>query len=250
MKLQKVTHYLFLLWLILTGLVVFGAVVCLDQGLIQRMIEADRSYICIVLILMYLIGLGHTLHRTWYLSKELHLANHIKELLCSLPAAPLVMDGESIRTTEGSTLPVGFVTNYIIDLIHSMPSARHGETAAEQQTDLLEAYASKIRSAHEFGWFYIDLMLKVGFLGTLIGFILMLGSVANVGVLDAASMQKVLTQMSVGMSTALYTTLASLVGGILLGIPYHLLERGLNTLIESTVYLKEVQILPRLSATS
>jgi biopolymer transport protein ExbB/TolQ len=57
-------------------------------------------------------------------------------------------------------------------------------------------------------------------------------------------MQKVLQQMSVGMSTALYTTLASLVAGILLSIPYYLLDRGLEALLQVTVHVKEVLVPP------
>ncbi|OGT32306.1 MAG: hypothetical protein A2W28_12475 [Gammaproteobacteria bacterium RBG_16_51_14] len=250
MPAKKPEHVLLLLWLMLTGLVFFGAVVCVDQGLIREMINSDRSHICLVLIAMYLIGLGHTFIRILYLSRELRLATCTGDLLCSHPAEQLHLDGNYIRIAGGPTLPAGFITDYMVDLIRSVPAARHGDATIEQQNDLLEAYASKFRSTHEFGWFYIDLMLKVGFLGTLVGFILMLSSVANIGVLDSASMQKVLIQMSIGMSTALYTTLASLVGGILLGIPYHLLDRGLNVLLENAVYLKEVQILPRLSATA
>ena len=70
----------------------------------------------------------------------------------------------------------------------------------------------------------------------------MLSSVAQSGTLDASTMQKVLTQMSVGMSTALYTTLASLVAGILLSVPYYLLDRGLEALLQVTVHVKEVLV--------
>ena len=49
-------HLLLLLWWITTGLVVFGSVVAWDQGLFQVMVAADRSHICLVLLLMYAIG--------------------------------------------------------------------------------------------------------------------------------------------------------------------------------------------------
>jgi biopolymer transport protein ExbB/TolQ len=89
-------------------------------------------------------------------------------------------------------------------------------------------------------------MLKVGFLGTLIGFIWMLASVSQQDMLDASMMQRVLKQMSHGMSTALNTTLVSLVGGILLSVPYYMLGRGLDELLEQTIHLSEVKIWPRL----
>lgn len=49
------------------------------------------------------------------------------------------------------------------------------------------------------------------------------------------------------MSTALNTTLASVVGGILLSVPYYFLGRGLDELLEQTVKMTEVRVLPRLS---
>jgi hypothetical protein len=233
-------NLLLLVWLLLTGLVAFGAVVCTDQGLIQAMIVADQSRICIVLIVMYLAGLAHTLIRTLYLSRQLDLASQVQSMLGANPGEPLHISGRRLTLASGVTLPSGFLTDYLVDVASAAsPPPGTGHEAAPAN-DLLDAYASRIRGAHDFGWFYIDLMLKVGFLGTLVGFILMLGSVADTSSLDATTMQKVLTQMSYGMSTALYTTLASLVGGILLAVPYQLLERGLNRLLEITIYIKEV----------
>lgn len=232
-------HVLLLLWLTGAGLVVFGAVVTVDQGLVQMMVQADQSRICLVLILMYFIGVGHTFKRTLYLSREL---NHAVAIASRLERGAVA--AEALRSRDGARaagLPGGFVVDYVAD-VHAGRTAQAGGEQAP--SDLLDAYASRLRGAHEFGWFYIDLMLKVGFLGTLVGFILMLSSVANTGTLDASTMQKVLQQMSVGMSTALYTTLASLVAGILLSIPYYLLDRGLEALLQVTVHVKEVLVPP------
>ena len=244
---KPIPHLPLLIWLTLTGLVVFGSVVCVDQGLIQTMIDSDRSYICIVIIAMYFVGLGHTFRRTTYLSKELNCAVKMDEMLQASAGQALYIDGRALRLDDGTPLPPGFVSDYIVDFDRAKAAAASTDTENGEQSDLLDAYASEVRKTNEFGWFYIDVLLKVGFLGTLVGFILMLGSISETAVVDATSMQKVLKQMSFGMSTALYTTLASLVAGILLAVPYHLLERSLNTLLETTVYLKEVHILPRLN---
>ncbi|MBI4695470.1 MAG: MotA/TolQ/ExbB proton channel family protein [Gammaproteobacteria bacterium] len=240
-------HLPLLLWFCLFGLVVFGAVVCVDQGLVQAMVEADQSRICIVLIVMYGIGLGHTFRRTLYLSREIDRADALTAALATRGEEPISVQGRGLAT-PGGALPAGLVAEYLADLYAAHPRALAANEAGEAGSELLEAYASKLRSANDFGWFYIDVMLKVGFLGTLVGFILMLGSIADTATLDATTMQKVLKQMSIGMSTALYTTLASLVGGILLGIPYQLLERALDRLVETAIYIKEVQVMPRLAA--
>lgn len=228
-------HVLLLLWLTLLGLVVFASVVGVDQSLVQMMVEADQSRICIVLILMYVVGVAHTFKRTLYLSRELNRAVAIASRITrgEVTAGALRTRGDA----HAAGLPAGFVVDYLADhhAARSVPDA---------PSDLLDAYASRLRGAHEFGWYYIDMMLKVGFLGTLVGFILMLSSVTQSGTLDASTMQKVLQQMSVGMSTALYTTLASLVAGILLSVPYYLLDRGLEALLQVTVHIKEVLLAP------
>ena len=224
---------LLLLWCVTAALVCFGVLVAWDQQLFSLMLGADRSRICLVLAVMFLIGLGHTFRRTRLLSKEMDKASALADGLRKGLISPKALG--STTSAAGAGLPRGFVVEYLGDL-----AAARRSPEQEPGEDLLDAYATRFRSAHEFGWFYIDLLLKVGFLGTLVGFILMLSSVAETGALDAGSMQKVLAQMSVGMSTALYTTLASLVAGILLSIPYYLLDRGLEALLQLTIEIRDV----------
>ena len=237
-RLEPPPHVLLLSWLCLTSLVVFGSAVIVDQGLLHQMLVADRSQICLVVIGMYLIGLGHTFLRTRFLSREIEAAQTLVNRLEASGGTPVItISRRAVSFTEGGTAPRGFLSDYLTEHYGNSPAA-----SADAATDLLDAYASRVRSANEFGWFYIDLMLKVGFLGTLVGFILMLSSVADSGALDPTTMQKVLKQMSLGMSTALYTTLASLVGGILLSVPYYLLDRGLERLLQLTIYAKDVLV--------
>ncbi|MSR13498.1 MAG: hypothetical protein EXR86_02840 [Gammaproteobacteria bacterium] len=237
-------HLLLLIWLCLVSLVIFGSVVSIDQGLLQAMLSADRSQICIVVIAMTLVGFGHTYVRTELISSELVAAERVVARLETDNGA-LSMNSRSLQFANGDQAPHSFITNYLVAEYDHLRQAKDNNLA---DSNLLEAFSSKIRSANEFGWFYIDLMLKIGFLGTLVGFILMLSSVADTGALDATTMQKVLKHMSLGMSTALYTTLASLVGGILLSLPYYLLDRGLERLLQLTVYAKDVLLPARLSS--
>ena len=61
------------------------------------------------------------------------------------------------------------------------------------------------------GWFASESMLALGMIGTVIGFILMLGnSFESLNVSDTTSVKDALTDMALGMSTALYTTLVGL----------------------------------------
>ena len=57
-----------------------------------------------------------------------------------------------------------------------------------------------------------ELLLALGMIGTVIGFILMLGgSFESLNLSDTGSVKTALTAMAIGMSTALYTTLVGMV---------------------------------------
>jgi hypothetical protein len=211
----------------------------------RYLVETDRSYVSVVVMIKYVGGLAHSFVRTWRLSCELNRAAQAEQLLANGAGTPLrVVDGELV--CGEAALPRGFLQSYVVDLVRA-GGARHGERAGEEGGDLLEAHSMPWRGGNEFGWFLIDLILKVGFLGTLVGFIWMLASVSQHPVVDASSMQTILREMSFGMSTALNTTLSSLVVGILLSLPYYLLGRGLEELLETTLRLTHVEILPRLA---
>ena len=244
---RRTEHFLLLTWLLSTGLVAAGAWIIVDQGLLHYLLATDRSYVSLVVIAMYFIGLAHSFGRTLYLSGELNKMAAMERSLDPGDNRPLGLAESGLTDPLGAVMPRGFLSDFLTDLARARRGQAPGNADEfESAADLLEAAAARIRSQIEFGWFLIDLMLKVGFLGTLIGFIWMLASVSQHAVIDAASMLNILKEMSYGMSTALNTTLSSLVGGILLSLPYYLLGRGLDELVEVTVRLTRVEILPRL----
>ena len=108
-------------------------------------------------------------------------------------------------------------------------------------------YESRLKGPQEIGWFVSDMMLKLGLLGTIIGFIFMLGSVSNIADFDVSSMQKILRHMSTGMGTALYTTLAGLTCSVLSAMQYHMLDRHADELIELIRHLTQVHVIPKVS---
>ena len=78
------------------------------------------------------------------------------------------------------------------------------------------------------GWFAADSVLKIGLLGTIIGFILMLAPIGELTSFDAASLQGALTAMSAGMAVALYTTLAGLIANIILRFQFQMLADAMQ----------------------
>ena len=82
---------------------------------------------------------------------------------------------------------------------------------------------------HETGWFASDVLLTMGLIGTVAGFILMLAGAFNgINISDVSSVQQALANMAVGMSTALYTTLTGLITSTLLKFQYFRLQQDLE----------------------
>ena len=76
----------------------------------------------------------------------------------------------------------------------------------------------------ERGWFLSDVLLSLGMLGTVIGFIAMLTGFVDIDFADAESVQGLIAQLGYGMSTALTTTLVGLISSIVLKIQFFMLE--------------------------
>ena len=69
------------------------------------------------------------------------------------------------------------------------------------------------------GWFIAETCLAIGMVGTVTGFLYMLGTAfENIDVSNSQTLQDALSNMAIGMSTALYTTLTGLISSIIIKI--------------------------------
>lgn len=76
----------------------------------------------------------------------------------------------------------------------------------------LQVHYDKLCRRNEHGWFVSNLFTALGMVGTVVGFIYMLGtSFEDLKADNVSSMMAALKQMGAGMSTALYTTAVGLV---------------------------------------
>ena len=87
-----------------------------------------------------------------------------------------------------------------------------------------ENFEYSLTSKLNTGWLVADGLLKLGLIGTVIGFIIMLSAITEIDGFDFTMMKQMLQNMSGGMKVALYTTLSGLVSSILLTIQYSYLE--------------------------
>ena len=79
------------------------------------------------------------------------------------------------------------------------------------------------------GWFVSESCLALGMVGTVTGFLIMLGTAfENVDVSNAITLQNALSDMALGMSTALWTTLVGLICSLIIKVQLVNLEVALN----------------------
>lgn len=221
-------------WLILVGVVGFTAFLARDFGIIDELLSQDATRLCL-LIMLALIGASlHCGARSLWLSREIRRFDEIEGAQVEGPGLQLDYEGE--LASGDRRLPGSLCADYLAGLL--VRRQRDGLSSPEysQLTDVLN---ERIRGAHEFGWFVTGLLVKLGLLGTVIGFIIMLGAVDSAGSFDVAAVQQLLGSMSEGMSVALYTTLTGLSASMLLGLQYLMLDRAADSLLARVVHFAE-----------
>ena len=90
------------------------------------------------------------------------------------------------------------------------------ESLEEKDLHLLD----RITDLEEVGWFAAGFFTSLGMIGTVIGMIWALKGFIGVNITDVAAIQKLISDMVYGVSTALYTTLVGLICSSLLKLQY------------------------------
>jgi len=242
---ERSEHHLLLTWLIFTGLLTFAVFISWQEGLLAQLYETDRSHISLALTLIYLLVTAHCGLRICELSYESNQVEKISNYIHNNPQAELTLENSLPKISGYGIIPESLMHSYMRDLIYQHRTEKCGEDTNVSK-DLIEVYAAKLKGPQEIGWFATDIMLKLGLLGTIIGFIMMLGPVANVKNFDVSTMQKILQLMSSGMGTALYTTMAGLTTSMLAAAQYYMLDRCADRMLERMQHVSEVCIKPAL----
>jgi len=178
----------------------------------------------------------HCFVRTTAISREFDNANRVLAMV-SRGVTGFSVAGANVITADGSRLPPGHVTNHIRNLILKAGLQGHHRL---DQTLLLRGLADALRGPNQLGAFASDALMKLGLLGTIIGFILMLAPIAGLDSADRASIKSSMGLMSDGMAVAMYTTLSGLVGSILVQTQYYLLDEATAKLFALATDLTEV----------
>jgi|TARA_B100000902_G_scaffold399917_1_gene473609 hypothetical protein len=191
MLITKKPNYLLLKASLVGSLIIFSFYLLFQLDLIALIINSDRSKISLIILVIYLLATLHWFYIAITLDKEI----------------------SSIDKPEEDTL----IGRYLIK-----------RNELEKTQSLYNLLEDELSNRHSIGYLIVDILLKLGLTGTVIGFILMLLPIGEIKDFDPQILQKLLSTMSGGMAVALYTTLTGLVTSMLLKFQYFLLDSSLS----------------------
>ena len=193
MLIEKKPNYLLLKASLLLSLIFFGSYLIIYLGLFELIIESDRSRISILILAIYLFATVHWFMNVLSLDKEI----------------------SSIDSSSQETL----IGRFNIEM------KGIEEKDSDSKLDVLE---DELSNKNALGYLIVDILLKLGLTGTVIGFILMLLPIGEIKDFDPQILQKLLSTMSGGMAVALYTTLTGLITSMMLKFQYFLIDSSLG----------------------
>ena len=190
MLISKKPNYLLLKASLVLTLILFSFYLLYQLDLISLIVQSDRSKISIIILSIYVLASMHWFYIAITLDKEI----------------------ASVSEPTEATL----IGRYLLQVNTS--SERINLTLVEDE----------LSNKHSLGYLAIDVLLKLGLTGTVIGFILMLLPIGEIQDFDPKVLQQLLSTMSGGMAVALYTTLTGLVSSMLLKFQYFILDSSLS----------------------
>jgi hypothetical protein len=203
-----------------------------DYGLLNYLFGADRSKITVLIAVLYIGFSGHCLWILVELSREYRRGLQIKDLLAGSSNIPPLPQGN------------GLIDRYVADVIRSREHPSEVEGNAHL---LISSLGASFRRRTKIGSYGTDLLYKLGMLGTMIGFVMMLNSMGDLQNFDVDTLRGGLQEMIAGMAVSLLTTIAGLIGGILLRLEYNIADALVTDISQTAVSFTEVSLLPLLA---
>ena len=193
MLISRRPNYLILKASLLLTLILFSFYLLFQLELINLIVESDRSKISMIILTIYVLATVHWFYVALSLDREI----------------------SSIIEPKENTLIGRFLLN----------------TDKNSEKNNLLLIEDELSNKHSVGYLAVDVLLKLGLTGTVIGFILMLLPIGEIKDFDPEILQKLLSTMSGGMAVALYTTLTGLVTSMILKFQYFVLDSSLSQTI-------------------
>lgn len=191
--------------LLLLVLIIFGVWILDERGLLAVVLEGDKSQISTVIAFLWIISSIYWLYLSKIISDERNSFENMefknKKLLVS-------RFFNSLKKNEDKDV-------------------------------LINAFESEFEKKISYGVVASDVALKLGLLGTIIGFILMLKPIADLNSTSPEDLKMALSSMSSGMAVALYTTLTGLIVSTLLRIQFHFSATWIISLLNDLAFYTE-----------
>ncbi len=191
--------------LLLLVLIIFGIWILNERGLLAIILEGDKSQISKVIAGLWVISSIYWLYLSKIISEERNSFENMefknKKLLIS-------------------------------KFFNSLDKK-------EDKDVLINAFESEFEKKISYGVIASDVALKLGLLGTIIGFILMLKPIADLNSTSPEDLKIALSSMSSGMAVALYTTLTGLIVSTLLRIQFHFSATWIISLLNDLAFYTE-----------
>lgn len=192
-------HHLLLFRFALINMVGFALLgVAYNHGLIDLVIEADKTYLSVLITAVFLWGLSFCGYKVWQTSKELNKITSNKLDLSS----------------------------YTLKRLAKLDKLRRGGRSILVSAIRLELTQRIAAVKHIAGS-----LVLLGLIGTVVGFIIALSGVDPDKAADVANITPMISMLISGMSTALYTTLVGAIFNVWLMTNYYILVSGTVKLV-------------------
>ena len=191
--------------LLLLVLIIFGVWILDERGLLAVVLEGDKSQISTVIGCLWIISSIYWLYLSKIISDERN----------------------SFENMEFKNKKL-LVSRFFNSL-----------EKKEDKDVLINAFESEFEKKISYGVVASDVALKLGLLGTIIGFILMLKPIADLNSTSPEDLKMALSSMSSGMAVALYTTLTGLIVSTLLRIQFHFSATWIISLLYDLAFYTE-----------
>ena len=212
---KHTSDLIFIKWLLFFISLIIILLSAEQYNLLSSMLKNDVSYISSIILCIFFFSTIKVGFELYYL-KDRYL--NIMLLSANLSSNLKVDALENFNYFKRSTIVDNII---IVKYISSVISLTRSNKSIE---DMKNSFENDITAKLETGWFIADLLLKLGLIGTVVGFIIMLSAITEIENFDLTLMNALLQSMSGGMKVALYTTLTGLVTSILLSMQYKYLE--------------------------
>ena len=177
-----------------------------SQGYLNKAIKSDVTNVVVLIIFIFLIGLMLASLKAFWISREL---NH----------------AYSLQKKENSLL------NDFIKKSKKLDASSRSNLISSTRINI-SVKISNIK-------FIANILVILGLIGTVIGFIIALSGVDGSVSSNPDEVGKMVASLVQGMSVALYTTLAGSILSVWLNICYQILSNGANRLISRIIEVGE-----------